>query len=227
MNVDLAYLIGVYLSDGSAHQSYGNWIVSLTVKDEDFAEEFAGVLSRISGQPVGWYTDGDMWKVSYYSKEMVLYLWDVTNHKAKIPESIALNDIPIKLSFLAGFLDGDGYITKHKSKDQYQIGFVGVDDWVKDTLPGFLLGLGMKPGKVNTSWPKTQFKANRPIHRVLVNVHSFVAAGGFARMKRKNDRILEYYELHQSEFTDAEKQRRYKRIKSILPSETTGFYGNA
>ena len=227
MNEDMAYLIGVYLSDGSAHHTERNWIFSLTVRDKDFLEETANALERVFGKRPTAYQDREvLWKLSFYEKSFVLYLWDITSHKQRIPESITESTIQVKLAFLAGFLDGDGFVS-HNVKGQYQVGFVGTSDWVRDTLPGLLQSLGVKTNKVSTIWPKTQFKANKPLHRVTVNVHSFIAAGGYAKMSRKEQRLQDYYAHHQAEFTDAEKQRRYKRRKSFSPSETIGFYGNA
>ena len=227
MNEDMAYLIGVYLSDGSAHHTERNWIFSLTVRDQDFLKETQETLERLFGKVAPIYQDREtLWKISFYSKDLVLYLWDITSHKHKIPESILENTIQIKLAFTAGFLDGDGFVS-HNVKGQYQVGFVGTEDWVRDSLPGLLQSLGVKTNKVSTKWPQTQFKANKPLHRVTVNVHSFIAAGGYAKMGRKEERLQEYYVHHQAEFTDAEKQRRYKRKKLSSPSETVGFYGNA
>lgn len=232
MNVNLAYLIGVYLSDGSAHRTGRNWIVSLTAKDKDFVEETSRVVGELLGKTIPIYAQeylgkSGMWKFSAYSKDLVLYLWDITNHKDKIPESITEGDLYTKLSFVAGYLDGDGFVS-HNKNNQYQIGFTGTKDWVRDLLPNILASLGMKTNKVTTNWPKTQFKANFPLHRVTVNVHSFVAAGGHSRVGRKEKRLQTYYSEHQQEFSEAEKQLRYKRRKEISsPSETIGFYGNA
>ncbi len=223
MNEDMAYLLGVYLSDGSAHHTERNWIFSLTARDLDFVENTADVLEKVFGRRPAVYEDREnMYKISFYNKEFVLYLWDVTNHKQKIPESIVESDIKGKLAFISGFLDGDGFVS-HNTAGQFQVGFVGTADWVKETLPGLLQSIGVKVNKVSTAWPRTQFKANKPIHRVTVNVHSFIAAGGYARIGRKDSRLIEYYKLHQSEFTDAEKQRRYKRKRNVSPSETIGF----
>lgn len=225
MNIDLAYLLGVYLSDGSAHRSGRNWVVSLLARDKDFVAETAEVVGRVVGKNVSLYQDRDYWKFSLYSKDLVLYLWDVTSHKEKIPESIMYGSLQVKLAFIAGLLDGDGFVF-HNKQGQYQVGFVGTHNWVRDTLPGLLQSLGVRVHRITTRWPKTKFKTNKPIHRVGVNVHSFIAAGGHARMQRKNQRLLDYYEYHQADFSDAEKQRRYKRSKNVSPSETIGFYAN-
>lgn len=223
MNVDLAYVLGVYMSDGSAYRYDRNWIVSLTVKDKDFAEEALRAIEEITGKtnaPI--YEDRPgMWKFSVYSKELVLLLWDFTNHKNKIPESIMYGSVEEKLSFVAGLLDGDGYVS-HNKRGQYQIGFVNTGDWLKTQLPGLLQSLGVEVTRVTTKWPHTQFNANKPMHRLNVNVQSFVASGGYSKLKRKHDRLESYRTEYQDKFTDADKQRRYKRLKLVSPSETIG-----
>ena len=229
MNVDLAYVLGVYMSDGSAHRHAGNWIVSLTAIDKDFLEETLRAIEEVTDKtntPI-YPQDRDgrreMWKFSVYNKELVLLLWDFTDHKRRIPASILFGSIAEKLSFVAGVLDGDGFVS-HSKNGQYQVGIVNTGDWAKDQLPGLLQSLGVKVTSVKTSWPNTQFNANKPIHKVHINVRSFVASGGYSKIARKHERLESYYEQHKDEFTDADKQRRYKRLKLVSPSETIGSY---
>lgn len=211
---EFAYVVGAYLSDGSAHRHKRNWIVSLTAKDKDFVQSFAYCLKKIQGNSVQVFFQeyNQTWKANLYNKELVLLLWDLTNHKETIPALIKQGSLNTRLMFLAGFLDGDGFVS-HNKAGQYQIGFVGTKDWVKNELPELLQSLGICVHKITTRWPKTDWKASLPLHRVGVNVHSFVAAGGFAMIGRKQTRIDRFWA--EREATNADKQKRYKRLKNI------------
>ena len=96
----------------------------------------------------------------------------------------------IKKWFVAGLLDGDGYISKANRCDgciQYNIGLGGVEEgWVYE-----LVRLFNEMG-VRTRKPELSSKGRvKPMVNVRVNVEDFVSHGFFFGMSRKQDRLKE------------------------------------
>lgn len=110
----LAYVIGVLYGDGCMYQRTGKHIITLRVFDEEFAEEFARVLSIVSNRVILVH--------NYKVKGGIEYRAEVGHKKLfnflKANKSRLLTDIvnssnnKVLARFLCGFFDSEGSITE-------------------------------------------------------------------------------------------------------------------
>jgi len=193
-------LLGVYLTDGSLTDCNFN----LQVIDQDFAENTLTYLRSIRPQSKAYLrirTDKGSWNKSdrYVIKaglgEYADWFRNQTNNKHHIPLCIWNANNGLKKWFIAGAMDGDGWISKTKRKGeyyantdsyQYRIGIGGVKEgWIIE-FRQLLSDLNVKCNKMETVITKdgTWFC------RFHVNPKSFFDAGLFFTIKRKQDRCI-------------------------------------
>lgn len=195
-NKELAYLLGVYLTDG--HISNENKF-SLQVIDKDYAENTLKCIKKIKPNcEANIYTRENSkgaWNVHQQFcinagfTEWKSFFEETTSYKKHIPVQIWKSPLIIQKYFIAGIMDGDGYITykKHvKGRVQVTIG-VGKTEgtWIHDFRELFSK-LGVR---VNKLVRDDSGKYNIPFITFTVNVSDFVEKGLFFTIKRKQDRV--------------------------------------
>lgn len=208
LNKDLAYLLGVYLTDGSisCHESY---TFSLKSIDMDFTENTLRAYKNINPlcranvydiEPRQRFWDNG--KVSDTQRQYCLnvgfalfgqFFKDQTGDKHHIPILIWNAPLNIKKYFIAGVMDGDGWISKTERKDypgvfQYRVGIGGVrEGWIWE-FEKLLQQMGVKTLK-----PEICIKDRKiPFVRFSIQTESFVSCGLFFTINRKQNRLLSY-----------------------------------
>ncbi len=219
LNKEIAYLFGVYLTDGSItsfSDKYGTYFYfSLKAIDEDFVQNtLKSVKNMISSCKANVYEYipkdrewGDMnkGKISKCQKQYCInvgftkyrdFFVNQTGNKHHIPYLIWNSSLSIKKWFIAGVMDGDGWISKTERKKypgqyQYRIGMGGIEEgWIWE-FEKFLRELGVKTLKAEIDKKPPR---NKPIVRFGIKVESFIEHGLFFTIKRKQDRIKAFIE---------------------------------
>lgn len=191
---DIAYLLGVYLSDGSI--SACNF--QLQVTDKDFADRTMEVLRRlvpttkayvrVRNERTSW-NKSDRYVIKVGIGELAKVFVRETNSKHHIPFDMFNAQDGIKREFIAGIMDGDGWISMAKrpydiGKYQYRIGIGGVEEgWIYE-FHQLLQSMGVKCGKLDRS--KTD--KGTPFVRFHVRPKTFFDAGLYFTIERKQKR---------------------------------------
>jgi hypothetical protein len=148
---ELAYLIGVYLGDGSTTikldkkkgNTYRFQLGSVDLEFVDKVEEYLKTLGlhstrntyKNSNRNPKW---NDMYFLTVSSKDFVFYLREQTENKVKIPKWIYKSE-ENEINFVNGVLDSEGFMTKSKvpygSGFRYQVGVCVTAEWIYDVIP--------------------------------------------------------------------------------------------
>jgi len=194
LNKELAYISGVYLTDGSIT----NKNFDLQVIDKDFAEFTLACLKKIipttkaylrKREDVGSWNKSPRYIIKVGINGYADWFKNQTNNKHHIPLWLDNCNDGLKKWFIAGVMDGDGFITKtvrayNKEKFQYRIGIGGVaDGWIYE-FRKLLCDSHVRCNKVE----KFITKNGRWFCRFTVNPKTFFEAGLFFTIKRKVDR---------------------------------------
>jgi len=197
LNKELAYLFGVYLSDGSIV----NTNFDLQVCDKDFAEFTLSCFKKIIPTTRAYLrerNDNLEWNknIRYIIRvgmgNYANFFKQQTNNKHHLPLCIWDANNGLKKWFIAGIMDGDGWISKTKRKSppsqigkfQYRIGIGGVEDgWIYE-FRKLLAEFRVKCNKVE----RVVTKNGRWFCRFSINPKSFFDAKLFFTIKRKQER---------------------------------------
>ncbi len=209
LNKELAYLLGVYLTDGSI-SNMESYTFSLKTIDIDFARRTLEAYKALNPSCLAhvyeqlprsrYWPDG---RISQTQKQYCInvgfakfgeFFKQQTGNKHHIPLILWNANLGIKKWFIAGVMDGDGWISKTSRKlypnhFQYRIGIGGVSEgWIWE-FEKLLQQLGVKTLKseIDIKPPR-----GKPIVRFGMKVESFVEHGLFFTIKRKQDRLLQY-----------------------------------
>jgi intein/homing endonuclease len=208
LNKELAYLFGVYLTDGSISYEE-SYTFSLKAIDRDFVENSLNSYKRINPNctaKVSIQLPRDRyWDNGTVSKTQIQYCIHVgfsqfgnffknqTGEKHHIPFIIWNASDIIKRHFISGVMDGDGWISKTERKlypgtFQYRIGIGGVEEgWIWE-FEKILHDLG-----VNTLKREICIQDRiKPFIRFAIGIESFVSRGLFFTINRKQQRLLSY-----------------------------------
>lgn len=217
-----AYLVGVYLTDGSIYKNQ----FYLESIDRDFCEKVLLTLENILehfNKNIRYIeprkkSDGYKYSATYRIKissiELCQWLMKITDHKQKIPDEILNSDKNILLAFLAGLMDGDGGISKSTVRpngtSMYQISLCGFE-----TLYGAVKDYAKVFDKLGIHYSKREQTSKKPgfMSYVLRNF-SFVNAGGYFNIIRKQKRLDEMKEI----FNDMPKCSKNKILNGIRPT---------
>jgi hypothetical protein len=209
LNKELAYLFGVYLTDGSISCTE-SYTFSLKAIDKDFVSRTLEAFKTLNPSCIAkvyeqsprtrFWPDG---KISQTQKQYCInvgfakfgeFFKQQTGNKHHIPLIIWKARTDIKKWFIAGVMDGDGWISKtsrklYPNQYQYRIGVGGVKEgWIWE-FEKFLQQLGIKTLKPEID---IQLPRKEPIIRFGIKVESFMENGLFFTIKRKQDRLLQY-----------------------------------
>jgi len=204
LNKELFYLFGVYLSDGS----FSERKFILQVIDKDFAEKTLSCIKKIKPDcnaniferksTIRRWEDG---KVSKCQKKYCIsagfvgfdkFFIEQTNQKHHIPFCVWNANDGLKRWFIAGIMDGDGWISKTKRETppnkvgrfQYRIGIGGVSEgWIHE-FRQLLNGMNVKCNKVE----RLQTKDGKWFCRFNIKPKTFFDSKLFFTIERKRNR---------------------------------------
>ena len=206
LNKELAYLLGVYISDGSItsrKKPTPNCTFQLQVIDRDFAERVLRYIKRIKPNCNGTVREY-IFKPSGFSKKFITkycvgvgftewkeFFENQTGKKHHIPSVIWKSSLSIKKWFIAGVMDGDGYISiivKNRINPRVSIGIGKAEEsWIWE------FKMLLERMKVSTNKPEIIPAGYRnykiPFVRFKVNVRSFISAGLFFTIDRKQKKL--------------------------------------
>lgn len=209
LDKEMAYLLGVYLTDGSIVRDSkwkSCWKFSLKSIDREFPEftleclkkhlpECEASVSEYAARERFW-EDG---RVSKCQKQYGIAVgftkyaeWfrEQTGEKHHIPFIIWKAPLQIKKWFIAGVMDGDGYITSHTRPDgsfQWKTGLGGVaEGWVHD-FKNLLHQMGIGTNKEEIK----KYKGG-PFVTFTIKIKDFSSHGLFFTIKRKVERLKKY-----------------------------------
>lgn len=196
-----AYLLGVYLGDGSlsrcgeAEKVY----FRLNAVDRDFVETAADAFELVTGiKPlINTYSEKrgrDYHTIIKKHAPLARRLLSDTNEKESIPLEI-IQGWPRdwQLAFVSGLMDSEGFVgaNANKTNRRYYMGFKCTSPWVPDFVV-LLQSLGIKIGKVQTEAPRKEgYKAPT---RFTIKMQSWIDAGGYFNIARKQKRVEEWNE---------------------------------
>lgn len=192
----LAYITGIYLSDGSL-MGYGPNSLSIRVTDRDICEHTKKCFDALLHKPhkvllykeerEEWVIDRvckckPMYKVVAHSTYLAGWLLTQTQGKHFLPEGWWNADRTVLRELIAGVMDGDGFICSSGPRE-YQLQLAGKHGYVLDFL-GLLEHLQIRYGKVK--------KHESGLYRYTINKKSFVKAGCYFHCERKQKRLRDY-----------------------------------
>lgn len=205
-SINMAYLLGIFLTDGYA----GEEGVRLRTIDKDIAERFCDIgyelfgkrskIHKFANNSNNGYKSQDFYEVMIYSVQLSSWLKDITNSKKDIPEFVfQMNEIWLK-EFLAGILDGDGWCSVNSKRknnnptdrlDWYAtIGFCGIKDSYVVQLESLLQSLGVQYSRnIKTLDSRLEMAEYR------IKVSSFIQNGLYFNCNRKQQKV-ELIKLH-------------------------------
>ena len=194
---ELAYLLGVYLTDGSITDKNFN----LQVVDKDFAEHTLMCLKVIiprtkaclrKRKDNGGWNKQERFVIKVGMGDYADWFRQQTNNKHHLPLCIFNANDGLKRWFIAGVMDGDGWISKTRrpsppsriNKFQYRIGVGGVEEgWIHE-FRDLLLKMHVKCNKIE----RVITKNGKWFCRFNVNPKTFFDNKLFFTIKRKQDR---------------------------------------
>ncbi len=193
-----AYLLGVFLGDGCVTIVQGYPAFRLNTIDLDFAEATREALRSFTGRPVSLHTHA----VSKSSKPnhsircgdplICEALQSETDRKAKLPDWIFTAPREQKLALIAGLMDSEGYVCVKEGRGQAHMGFKSTDLWFDDFLR-LMQSVGIIHGKIGVEKPRKP--GYRTPRRVTIKMRSWVDAGGYFLIRRKQDRVEKWAEM--------------------------------
>lgn len=213
LNKELAYLYGVYLSDGSITRRTKptpGCTFQLQVIDKDFAETALSCIKKIIPECKGNINISDYppSKDSFNKKRCKKYCVGVgftrygdmfegeTNFKRHVPYAIYSSPNIIKKWFIAGLMDGDGWVSYAPIGNKVPRASIGIgkteDSWIWEARE-LLIEMGVRVKKPDISKDYLNHGERReyssPIVRLKMDIESFVSAGLFFTVKRKKNKL--------------------------------------
>lgn len=217
INKEICYLFGVYLTDGSINNQ-GRF--TMKVIDKDFSERTLKYLKNLvtdSKSEIYMQKGIDrLWACGRISKCQDQYCLSVKFHEYKdifeistgkkhhIPWFIWNADLVLKKWFIAGVMDGDGWISKSKRKQfrggyQYRIGVGKLEEsWILE-FKELLHKMRVKTCKTERITEGEGIQ-RKPMLRFSINTESFANHGLFFTINRKQERLRKYIELRNTRF---------------------------
>lgn len=192
-SLDFAYLLGVYLTDGSIYKG----MFRLNSIDYDFMERVANILQKIVGRRPNIRKmkkrnkkHSDAWEMAIMAKDLTKFLELETDKKQRLPYFVFNKPLDWQKEFLAGILDGDGWISIQESapnkktghiRTAAKIGFVGIkDSYMKD-----MQKLLTKMGIIYSYNDRKRSDALQEMREYIIRPKYFVEAGLYFRIERK------------------------------------------
>lgn len=199
---DYAYIIGVFLGDGSIGTDKRTFCLQSI--DKDFCETTEkSILKMTYSTPrivqMNRLTTAKriVWGLYLTDVSLCKQLKEITKNRTELPEYVYTWSDENKKALIAGLLDSEGYVSKgkiHYSGEHevcnLTIGIGACDKWLKQ-LYTLCSMMGIKVGSITTE----QLSYNKEFYRFIFNKKSFISSGLYFTIKRKQERIEEYKRL--------------------------------
>lgn len=191
-----AYLLGVYLGDGSLSYCGGREkaYFRLGAVDRDFVEMTAHAFEMVTGRKPQINTYAEKRGRDYHA----IIKKDADLARRLIADTDEKENLPLKLiqgwprdwqlAFVSGLMDSEGFVAgnSNRTNRRYYMGFKCTSPWVPDFVV-LLQSLGIRIGKVQTEAPrKDGYKAPT---RFTIKMQSWIDAGGYFNIARKQKRV--------------------------------------
>lgn len=197
-----AYVLGVYLGDGAVTDwrmagRSDRLIFRLNTIDEDFAQATKAALSDLSNYKVSLSchavskSNKPNWALALGDLALCQRLRADTDRKSKIPEYVLGWPRDIKLAFIAGLMDSEGFVAANGNYTgrRFYMGFKSCDPWVPEFIR-LLQSVGIVIGKVGVERPrKAGYKTPR---RFAIKMQSWIDSGARFNIVRKQRRVDEW-----------------------------------
>jgi intein-encoded DNA endonuclease-like protein len=191
-----AYILGVYLGDGSVSKNGTSRVFRLTAIDKDFVEKTSGLLQEITGKNANINQCREARSINQpyvtacYDRELCNHLQEATEFKTVIPDYVKEWPIENKIAFVEGLMDSEGFVATDKRNDsarsRYFMGYKSCDVWVPEFIR-VLESIGIKIGKVRQEKPRKEgYKVPTAFN---IKMQSWVDSGCKFGIKRKQDRV--------------------------------------
>lgn len=197
-----AYILGVYLGDGcvtrpSSRSAEHRRCFKLNTIDLEFAEATAEALRSLTERPPSISTHpvkrskNDNNSLYCGCDELCHVLTTDTQSKSKIPDYVWDWPRDVKLSFIGGLMDSEGFVgaNSNPTNRRFYMGFKCCEAWVPD-FQRLLESVGIRTGKLSREEPrKPGYRAPMRFH---VKMQSWVDSGARFSITRKQKRVDEW-----------------------------------
>lgn len=200
-----AYLAGVYVTDGCVYQGkYGVPRFTVEVIDRDFIDNTLFAIGNTSEVEFNRsiYTRQMGGKTTYSCsvgiRELSSFLVESTNCKQVVPDFVK-NDRDLFLSFLAGAMDGDGWISMRKNSMTPLARFAQIAISAKITKYRYLSDIVSCLDRFGFKYSykeKEDSKYGGVQATINFNKRSFIECGGAFTLSRKRERLNRLSELY-------------------------------
>jgi hypothetical protein len=206
-----AYWLGAILTDGHFRRSpnparrYTAHVVVLNTIDREFAEavnegnvEMVGKEYAILHRPyVGQHNGKPFWLLQMTNKRLWSWGYEITEGKERVPRLLYAASRDVQLGFLAGVMDGDGWISVSPMRAakyrhvknlgaSVQIGVASCSPWILD-LKRLCDSMGLtSSGPYHRAYPG---KAWRDTDSLRFHIEPFVTARVPMRIHRKREKL--------------------------------------
>lgn len=199
--IELAYIMGCYLSDGWVHKD----VFELHSLDKEYCEEVIRCLKVVIdgefNETIRYYEMEQLnknkkikyrrgqYRIRVRSTDLCSYLISITNSKQTIPESYVIKNSEISKSLLCGLMDGDGFVSTSKKTlhrfSGYKLGLCG-HSYIYGAVnkyPALFDSIGIR-------YKTTIQKNDSPGFLVyILDKKSFIDNNCYFKIQRKQDRI--------------------------------------
>ena len=200
-----AYILGVFLGDGCvstwrdrASNRSDRLMFRLNTIDEDFARATKAALETLSDYTVtlGCHavskSSKPNWTIALGDRALCERLQSDTDNKRIIPAYVFGWPRKLKLAFIVGLMDSEGYVTGSTTKTlarRFHMGFKSCDPWVPDFIR-LLQSVGIETGKVGIEKPR--FEGYKAPRRFIIRMQSWIDSGARFNIARKQNRVDEW-----------------------------------
>lgn len=150
ISIDLSYLIGYFLGDGSLTKTKNGLRMRFFDSSKELLEEIVKIIHKLTNKKYSIQRDKrskNNYILNIYDKQLIEKIIDLTGVKPgsksfiiKVPDYLYKCNIENIFSFLAGLIDSDGYVEKNKKR----ISFSTASEKMKEDLVYVLSLLGFK-----------------------------------------------------------------------------------
>lgn len=150
ISIDLSYLIGYFLGDGSLTKTKNGLRMRFFDSSKELLEETVKIIHKLTNKKYSIQRDKrskNNYILNIYDKQLIEKIIDLTGVKPgsksfiiKVPDYLYKCNIENIFSFLAGLIDSDGYVEKNKKR----ISFSTASEKMKEDLVYVLSLLGFK-----------------------------------------------------------------------------------
>lgn len=202
VTAELAYLIGVYLGDGSVwfNKHRNQYVFSLEVIDLDFAVKTKQAVEKVTGRSLTIRTrrracvkGGETHRIRTSHKQLCDFLTSCTDKKTKIPGFIPMGKNPLAKALIEGLMDSEGCIYRYtKIQPRYKSPTykiqVGMSSPVVDGLSQYLRSYGVATYARRVRIPKS----GTPHTEYTLSSLDYIDSGLQFNIARKQQRVEDY-----------------------------------